>query len=157
MLKLIFVIVAMVTVEKVSGGGDGGGCSAAIQAAIARTQAFKQANDAKFADCRTELESQFEIHKKANATQNQFYNDLDPLVRGCLDSLGNIYGQFHVSLANDIGVSAEQLQQVFDDGSHLTPPISCVADFVKAASDTSGNLQSDFINAANGLKSQLTV
>lgn len=158
MLKLIVVIVAVVTLEKASGGGDDGGCSAAIKAATTRAQTFTLSIDAKSANCTEDLQDQFDSHKLANATRNQFYSDVTPLVNGCIGLLETFYNQFYIGLANDIGVSPQQLQQIFAVGSpSLAPPISCVADFVKAASGYRYKVESDFIGVANGFLVQLSI
>lgn len=142
MFKLIFVLFAVLTLEEVSGGGDGN-CSEANQAAVTRTQAYEPALATKKADCITELGAVFENIKANNDNQGQFNDNAAASYTACFAAFDTIFNQFEAGLASDIGMSQGDFETAIGSAT-MTFPTSCIKDFATAAINKYNQARSDY-------------
>lgn len=124
MLKLIFVIVAVVAAEKVSGGGD----SVCTVPQVARdiTEAYFTSVASTKSSCFSGLQDVFNADKQQGVAKDDFRSSIANQLSSCTNTINVVSNNFVSSLAGALAVTSGQLKAIVEGGSYA-PPISCIA------------------------------
>lgn len=147
MLKPIFVIVAVVAVEKVSGGGD----SVCTVPQVARdiTEAYFTSVAGTKSSCLSGLQEIFNADKQRGVVLSRIANQLS----SCTNTINGNSNNFVSSLAGALAVTSGQLKAIVEGGSYA-PPISCIASLYLSTMSNFKKAQSDLTDEVSELTGQ---